>query len=276
MIGLTLKYGTLLTGAPGTPEGAFVDSYGGVDAALRALRDQHVDSIEISMVYTLKSPLSDTMRIISRIQGAGLRVSIHGAIEDLSADAFLIYYAPLFERIFSAQDSLPVTLHGLTDLQLTKRVTQDWSERMLTEWPGVTFAVENQRVRNCRFEHEKDHFRINAIPETLPKLPNIGICWDMGHYAYNTVNLGLPVDTLPSPEALSLVRHTHIHSLKDMDTHHPIDSGAVRTYVRALGSIGYSGLYHIEVKPDKYIGYMDVREGMESSIENLRGFLSED
>ena len=274
MIGLTIKYKTLAGEGVGTPEGLLLDSYGGLEATLSALREQGVGSIEISAVYS-RSPMPVTLEMIRRIYDAGLRVSLHGGLEDMTGEEYLRLFAPVFELVFSRQPSLSVTLHGLTDRAAQDRLTSDWAKAVLPVWPGLTFALENQRVRNETFPHEKDHFRIDALPAQLPKLSNMGICWDMGHYAYNVVQAGLPVETLPSAEALSLVRHTHIHCLKGLDTHHPILPHPISEYVGALKNAGYKGLYNIEVKPDKYHTYLDVREGMEDSIRVLREVLGE-
>lgn len=274
MIGLTMKYKTLAGESTESPEGALLDSYGGLDATLASLLKQGVGSIEISFISS-HSPMPTTLEIIRRIYGMGLQVSLHGILEDMSGEDYLRLFDPVFELIFTHQNSLNVTLHGFTDLALTERLIADWAERALPVWPRLTLTEENQRVRNEVFPHEKDHYRINAIPASLPASPNVGICWDMGHYAYNVVQVGLPVETLPEPKALSLVRHTHIHCLKDLDTHHPILKHPISEYVLALKGVGYQGLYNIEVKPDKYITYLNVRKGMEDSIRTLREVLSE-
>ncbi|MBO4368277.1 MAG: hypothetical protein J5859_06155, partial [Clostridia bacterium] len=209
MIGLTLKYPTLAGEGKG-PEQALIDSWGGLDAALALLYRMNVRSIEISFIFS-KMPDPVTQDILRRLYDAGMQVSIHGALEDMTGEAYLERFDFLFRTIFDHQDKLSITLHGLTDLPATKRITGDWAQALLGTWPGITLAVESQRVRDESFPGEKEHFRINNIPATLPKSPNVGICWDMGHYAYNVVKSGLPIETVPSPEALSLVRHTHIH-----------------------------------------------------------------
>ena len=274
MIGLTLKYKTLAGNGAGTPEGLLTDSYGGLEAALYAFREQGVGSIEISFVDSHSSTPA-VQEMIDRIYGAGMRVSFHGVLENMTGEEYLRWFTPIFNTVFAHQDSLNVTLHAFTDLPLTKRLLADWAERALPVFPGLTFALENQRVHNESFPHEKAHFRIDAIPAMLPASPNIGICWDMGHYAYNVLQAGMPVETLPGNEALLMIRHTHIHCLKELNTHHPIVRHPIEEYVGALKGVGYRGLYNIEVKPEKYISYLDVRKGMEDSIRNLRNILDE-
>lgn len=269
MIGLTLKYKTLAGTAQGTPEGELIAAYGGLDKAFDSLYAQGIRSVEISM---LDSSLPDevTLAMIDRIYDHGLLLSIHGVLEDMSGSDYLSRFDLVFGKVMKMQDSLNVTLHGNVDIGYQNRVIDDWAKTASGVWPFLTFAIENQRVRNCRYEHEKDHYRINTLPAQLSDTKNTGICWDMGHYGYNTVNLGLPVETLPGPEALGRIIHTHIHCLKDMDTHHPIVAHPIKEYVDALKSVDYKGIYNIEVKADKYISYMDVREGMESSIAVLK------
>ena len=274
MIGLTLKFSTLAGDESGTPDTGLLESYGGPDAALEALREQGIGSIEISSVST-RTSVPVTLEMIRRIYDAGLKVTLHGRLENIPGEEYLRYFAPVFELIFAHQDSLSVTVHGLTDRPLTERLVADWAGKALPVWPGLIFAEENQRVKNEAFPGEKAHYRIDAIPALLPDSPNVGICWDMGHYAYNVLMAGKPLGTLPGPEALSLVRQTHIHSLKDLDTHHPLERHPIEEYVRGLKSAGYRGIYNLEVKPPKYYSYRDVREGMEDSIRILRDILGE-
>ena len=123
------------------------------------------------------------------------------------------------------------------------------------------------------------HNRIARVAQNIRSAPEAarGVCWDMGHYAYNIVTLGLPAETCPVRDILGQVIHTHIHSLHhpELDTHFPLQrtNEPVKSYLAALRAAGYQGIYNIELEPERYIRVMSPRAGMEQTVSALKEWL---
>ncbi len=268
LIGMTMKYGLFLPSADNAGNEAHLKAYGTVEHLMARYRELGVESIELSAVHTHMC-LPEIRQICQRIMGAGLHLTLHGTLEDMPACEQLDFFSPLYEDIFRRQSDLSITLHAFSDLDRTIAVTADWCAEAEKRFPQLTYLIENQRVR---LPGSAPHFKINAIPPTLPTTQNVGICWDMGHYAYNTIKDGFPAETVPAPDTLKRIRHTHIHGIHNMETHFPVaDDEPVATYVNALRASGYEGIYNLELVPGRFMkDFPDVRGAIESSILRLK------
>lgn len=271
-IGITMRYGLFVSKAAGPGETAMLEAYGGVEMMMEAYARMGVASVELSAVHTHR-PMDEMLAICKKIMDSGLHLTLHGTTENMPGKAHFDFFAPLYDEIFKRQQDLTVTLHAPNDLDLAVSILADWCKEGMDRYPQLLFVQENQRVR---LPEHKEHFRINAIPPTLPKTENIGICWDMGHYAYNVIKAGLPAETLPASETVKLIRHTHIHGIENMDTHFPLRDEPVITYVKALKRQGYQGLYNLELVPGKFMeAYPDVKGETEGSILRLQEMLKQ-
>lgn len=270
MIGITMRYGLFLS-TPGTAgNAALLNAYGSVENIMLAYQKLGVQSIELSCLHT-HLPIAEMIDICRRIQRTGLHLTLHGTTENISGAAHFDFFAPLYEEILRHQRHTSVTLHAPSDLSKAISIPRDWCQEGLKRFPSLLFVIENQRLR---LPEHGEHFKINAIPPTLPETENVGICWDMGHYAYNILKDGLPIKTLPAPETLKRIRHTHIHGIENMDTHYPLQGDPVTTYVKALQNSDYSGIYNLEIVPDKFMkAKPDVKHEIEKSIILLKEML---
>ena len=265
-IGMTMKYGLFTSWAHSPGEQALLDAWGGAEEIMAGYQRLGVSSIELSAVHTGQE-LAQTLDICRRILRAGLHLTLHGTTENISGKAHFAYYLPLYEEMLKYQPDIKVTLHSLADRTLAASIFRDWCEEAEKACPPLRFMIENQRVK----QQDIPHFRIDGIPPILPDAPNVGICWDMGHYAYNVLKKGMPGETLPAENALRRVEHTHIHSVVEMDTHYPLRGEPVNTYVQALRINNYQGLYNLEIVPDRFMRlFPDVRHEIEQSILDLK------
>lgn len=244
-----------------------LEAYGGVERLMEAYTRLGVESIELSAVHTHR-PMDEMLAICKKIMDSGLHLTLHGTTENMSGKAHFDYFSPLYEEMLKRQKDVTVTLHAPISRDQAVSILGDWCREGLRRYPGLILLQENQRVR---LPEHKEHFRIDQIPSTLPDTPNTGICWDMGHYAYNVIKAGLPAETLPLPDTMKLIRHTHIHGIFDMNTHFPLRDEPVTGYVQALKRQGYQGLYHLELVPDRFMqAFPDVKGEMEGSILRLK------
>lgn len=269
-IGITMEYG--LFSDPHGADAALLDAYGGLEKLMERYLQLGISSVELSAVSTRRS-MEEMRDICQKIMDAGFHLTLHGTTEKMTGKEHFDFFVPLYDDILKRQNEVTVTLHAPGDLNLAVSILADWCREGMQRYPQVLFVQENQRVHKPT---HGEHFRINAIPATLPALDNIGICWDMGHYAFNVIKAGLPAETLPAPETMKLIRHTHIHGIVNMDTHYPVQGEPVTAYVQALKKQGYEGIYHLEVKPDKFMRvFPDIKGGMEGSILRLQEMISE-
>lgn len=266
-IGITMKYGLFVPGEAGAGETALLNVYGGLDQLMKGYAGLGVKSIELSAVST-KRPINEMISIVRKIMDAGFHVTLHGTTEDIPGKAHFDFFAPLYDEILKRQQEITVTLHAPGNRDKAILILADWCREGLARYPGLLFAEENQRVY---LPEHGGHFRINEIPPTLPETSNVGICWDMGHYAYNVIKSGNPAGMLPAPETMNRIRHTHIHGILNMVTHFPLRDEPVTAYVKALMRQGYQGIYNLELVPGRFMAaFPDIRAEMDGSIMRLQ------
>ena len=99
---------------------------------------------------------------------------------------------------------------------------------------------------------------------------NVGICFDMGHYAWYTANFTDSPRTLPPQSFLSRVIHTHIHEYAEGTTHFPLEAWRepISLYINALGQ-EYQGIYNVELEPGRFAHRMSAVEGYLLSADTL-------
>ena len=273
--GVSLHVGTLLNEPETDAQAVMQQEFGNSANLLRYLRSEGVSSIEVRNVRA-HMPVERSVAAIRTAHEAGFSVSVHIAFEERTGAEYTARVRAIIDEALYGQDSAVFTLHPLKNDEETAARYADWAAAIHSVDSRCRLALENMRVLKPGTEH---HRIVRVAHDILAASENArGICWDMGHYAYNIVTLGLPAETCPVSEILKQTIHTHIHSLylPDLDTHFPLKrfNEPVASYLAALRACGYDGVYNIELEPERYIRVMSPREGIEQSVSVLKGLMA--
>lgn len=133
----------------------------------------------------------------------------------------------------------------------------------------VVIALENNRLLPDKTEGDSTELVLEAV--TKANRNNIGICFDMGHYAYYLKkNHPENLMQLPSPEFLKKVVHTHIHGMNSLRTHFPLDQFELNLshYLKNL-SFNYYGVYNIELSFGRFKELRTPEDAILGSVETL-------
>jgi len=153
-------------------------------------------------------------------------------------------FAPLKKVFPLKQKKLNVTVHPIVGDNAA--VLCALSDHIEKENLPVTISLENNRRLPDKTEGDSVALVLDAVKAA--GRDNVGICFDMGHFAYYVKkNLPEEPDTLPPDEFWKYVTHTHIHATKGLRTHYPLD-GFDLPLKRILEKLtwGYYGVYNIE------------------------------
>ncbi|MBO5913591.1 MAG: hypothetical protein J6Q76_09000, partial [Clostridia bacterium] len=255
MIGVSLPLDWLITGE-GLPQS--------VDDVLTALKSEGVRSVELRTIRAHHTA-DDIKRVAEHLWNAGFLISLHGSVtvEDAVVSEL---FTPIKELLkVLRQPIVNITVHAITgDNEKMLTAVADYIEQ---NGLPVTVALENNRLMPDKSEGDS----ARSVLETVKKVnrPQIGICWDMGHYMYWWLknHPDEPV-ALPDKEFLKRVIHTHIHALSGLKTHFPLDSHdlPLKQFLDGL-CFEYFGLYNIELE---YPRFKNVRELMPSLVGSVR------
>ena len=100
---------------------------------------------------------------------------------------------------------------------------------------------------------------------------DLGFCWDMGHTQSSFLQQELP--ETPPAEFVARVIHTHIHDLSpDGDTHWALREVCphLMAGIGRLEACGYTGIFNLELYPDRWQPEENVPDAIFRSIERLR------
>lgn len=212
-------------------------------ALFAALHECGVESIELRALaaYGEAQLGSDCLRILS---DEGFGCTIHSYLPTASVP---LYIGSL------PTDGTPhvVVVHALSDRVSTVPELAERTASVLSE------LVETDRNHIYALEIDRIHDRLDpansveGVWSILGKAgnPKLGICFDMGHFYWNQSACLHSPDALPPKEWLERAVHTHIHGLVGDETHHALLPGSlpIGFYVNALKSVGYGGIYNLEI-----------------------------
>lgn len=231
MIGVSLPFGWFSDGRD-------------VSGMLALLKEQQVDSVELRTVRPHHLP-EDVLAAAGKLWDAGFRITVHGSVtspETAVSDVFspLALLLPALR-----QDSLNITIHPITGDNAAMLVAL--SDHILEMGYPVTVALENNRLLPDKTQGDSAALVLQAV-EAADR-PNVGICFDMGHYAYYVKkNHPEEPDRMPDKAFFKRVIHTHIHAMRELRTHFPLGAYQLplERYLDAL-SFGYFGVYNLEL-----------------------------
>ena len=274
-IGISLSAGLLSGCLSNEINTLWLQEYGSVKEMLSLFGREGIYSIEIRDCY---GPYTGDQLIqaVHRVHEAGLRVTLHLKFNGETGAAYLNRFRDMLAAAAEGQEQVPLTVHPDGNAEKTILQYRDWYEAFSGSDGRLRLVLENNRVKKT----EDSFMSIRPVSEIIREAEpeNGGICWDMGHYAWNLNKAGNDLNTLPGEEILSRVLHTHIHgrSLENGRTHFPLGfrNEPAEGYVRALKKAGYHAIYNLELSPERFLYCCTPREGLETSLSQLKAFLN--
>lgn len=259
MIGASLPLSFLSDG--GAP-------FGEIQQLLEQLRAHGVCSIELRSVRP-NTPPEQVLSAAQHVWNAGLSITVHGTVTD-EANAVNHVFDPLAQLMPALQHKeLVITIHPIVgdNIAMLRRLDAHISAHA---YPA-RIALENNRLLPDKTEGDSIALVLSTVENAGCK--HVGICWDMGHFLYYLKKHHPDAITSLPPDAfLRRVIHTHIHATNGLRTHFPLDGYdlPVRAYCVALKSVGYGGLFNLELDFKRFEELHDPREALLHSIDVLR------
>ncbi len=279
MIGISLSPGVLTDNPNQEADKRLLDAYGGSRALLRGFRALGVGSIELRAVRP-DTPREMTAACARAVLDAGLCLTIHATLAELSARAFFATVAPALELLPADHPTVPITVHSARtgsatlDRAATIRLLRLWGEYAERKRMNVVLALENNRIHVSGLSIVE----CDGVMATVREVgrPNVGCCFDFGHLYSNFLTYPECTPFLPPDGFLQAAVHTHIHGVKGI-THYPLLDGCLplEDYLRHLRAAGYRGIYNLELESGRFWREIEPREGFELSVERLKSCLAE-
>lgn len=206
------------------------------------LKKEGVESVELRTVRKDSDPAA--VRLAMEILWEeGFQVTVHGEVKSLESGVSDVF-APLASAFPLKQKKLNITVHPIVgDNAALLCALADHIEK---EALPVTVSLENNRLLPDKTEGDSLALVLDAVKRTERK--NVGVCFDMGHFAYYVKkNLPDAPDTMPPDELRKYVIHTHIHGVNGLRTHHPLEGFdlPLKEYLEKI-TWGYYGVYNFE------------------------------
>lgn len=233
---------------------------------LTRLWDENVRSIEIRAVVPNENP-TDVLQICNLLWDYGFSVTIHALCKNYKTPIEDII-TPLESVLKNLrQQKLIVTVHPINgdNVQMLTLL----SDYIYHNAYPIKIALENNRKMPDNSIGDSMAFVTDIVTKVDRK--NVGICFDMGHYAWFTANHTDTPNLVPPKEFLSKVIHTHIHSYMEGSTHFPLFDylEPISSYIKAL-EYNYFGVYNIELDAKRYANKWDENESYLISARTLK------
>ena len=278
MIGLSLPLGVLTENPIQPADKCLLDAYGGCRALLRAFAERGVGAIELRAVRP-DTPPEVTAACARAVLDAGLHLTIHATLAELSARAFFDTVRPALDLMAADHAPVPLTVHPARtgsetlDRAATIRLLRLWAEYAEKKRLNVLLALENNRI-HMSGPSIMDCGGVAAIVREVNR-PGVGTCFDFGHLYSNFLTYPECTPFLPPDAFLQAAVQTHIHGVVGT-THFPLldDSLPLEDYLRHLRAAGYRGIYNLELESGRFWRVVDPREGFELSIDRLKACLN--
>lgn len=231
MIGVSLPFGWFSDGTDISPFLTLLKAHKVGSVELRTVRPHHQPEAVLSAARILWE--------------AGFQITVHGSVTSLDT-AVSDVFAPLASLLPKLrQDCLNITIHPITGDNAAMLTAL--SDYILEKGYPVTIALENNRLLPDKTQGDSAALVLEAV--TAADRPNVGICFDMGHYAYYIKkNCPDTPELLPGKEFWSRVIHTHIHAMRELKTHFPLGVYELPLeQILSRLSFGYFGVYNLEL-----------------------------
>ena len=236
------------------------------DVLLPKLRERGVKSIELRTVPN-DAPPEEVLFVANLLWDYGFSVTVHAECHTF-ARAVEEVFGPLSLMLENMrQGDLTITLHPVRGDNIAMLTIL--SDYIIEMQLPVRIALENNR----KMPDESDSDCLSFVLDTVTRVnrENVGICFDMGHYAWYAKNFTESPNTIPDETFFSRVIHTHIHAYTDGTTHFPLDEWRepMSLYIRELRK-GYLGIYNLELEPGRYAHRWNATDSYLFSIDTLK------
>lgn len=225
-----------------------------------------VRSVELRAVAP-EGDSAEVLRTANLLWKYGFNITVHASAltaENTVAEVLL----PLSDMLANLQQKeLIVTVHPINGSN--SEMLFKLSDYIIEHNYPVRIALENERRLPDKTEGDSLALVLDAV--STVNRDNVGICFDMGHFAwYCKRHTDKPLQ-LPPKEFMSRVIHTHIHRCEGDTTHFPLDTWCEPNsfYIHAL-DYGYFGVYNIEISPHVYAELYSAQDGYLVSADTLR------
>lgn len=257
MIGMSLSYKNLL---------ATDDIRLKPENLLPQLWERGVRSIELRAVSASADP-REVLRISELLWSYGFEITVHGNCKRLDM-AVEEVFAPLSLVLKNLrQRELIITLHPIKEDNVLMLIKL--SDHIIENGYSARIALENNRKMPDGSEGDCLALVLDAVERADRK--NVGICFDMGHFAWYSANFTDSISTLPPKEFFKRVIHTHIHEYAEGTTHFPLKEWRepISRYVKALAH-KYYGIYNVELSFERFAHIMHAADAYLLSADTLR------
>jgi len=282
-IGFSLQSSDVMDSGTGAVKSVFFKSVGEPMAFLGELRRSGVRSVELQSVAP---GLSDAVVLaaMQRIYVVGMRFSCHGSLaggpkkeSKAASSAFAVPPLPEVHTFLKALGASPVMVVHPYDFP-----EASYDELVTATVNGLEALIEHfkRHLLPFRIALEINRHRGDNVPgvsyDGLLEIGShfsaeeLGFCWDMGHTQASVLLKKLP-ETPPS-EFVKRVIHTHVHEVSpEGTTHQPLRAPAsyLEQCIGCLEAIGYTGVYNLELYPDRWKPEVNVKEAILLSVERL-------
>lgn len=261
-------------------ENGYFRAFGNISEALKRLKGMGVESIELRMVRPKTSP-DLVLKALENLKRHGLGFTIHGLLPAKDDSVETVEQFPLWsvaDWIREEQGEAVVTVHSRFHAEPGENV-QTYAELTQNSLRGLLREIEAQKAPYkiaLEINREKaktdPSFTWEGVVSMVKAVnhPALGICWDMGHSFSNASRGVIPV--MPPDEFASRVIHTHIHDLSpEGRTHWPLREKKVpiQEFCQILHKLGYSGVYNLEIGPDRFLEDPDIARSLYDSAETM-------
>lgn len=261
-----------------TAEGKILKRFTSVDCFLGELKDSGVYSIELRDIKP-SDEKERVKRLLDMVYSSDLEISVHGLITDNEDDNFDNIYPSLsgfIKELEVAGKKSVFVVHSFGGMdgdldfytQKTGRIIEKWSQMELP----LIFALEINRYKEDKIDPSASMESMMNIIEPVPE-ERAGFCFDFGHYIYNRIIKPEHFSNIPPAGFLKRSVHTHIHGLRNLQTHHLFEYERdlpLKMYVEALRNNGYEGIYNIEFSLERFPEDTDAENAVFRCIERLQ------
>lgn len=238
-----------------------------LDELLGELRRREVRSIELRTVRPNTDP-AQIAAAAKHLWENGFEITVHAAprtphsaLEDIFTPL-----SQLWEGM--PRKHLTVVLHPFAEHNA--EMLSALSDHARAQGYPIRWALENNRLLPDRTEGDSTVLVLSAVEEV--DRPDVGICFDMGHYLYyRRVHHRTETDLLPDRRFLRRVIHTHIHALNGLTTHHPLSRFdlPLASWLEGMHHC-YFGVYNVELDFPRFQAVCNPEKALYESVDALR------
>ena len=265
MIGISLRFRWLL----GTKSAHYPDP----QELLPLLYDAGVRSIELRPLAPNDDP-DEVLGLVNSLWDQGFFVTVHGSVDTVENAVEEVFYPLRGVLANMRQDGLTVTLHPINgdNRAMLLKLSDHINENKLP----VRIALENNKHMPDKSNGDCVMFVLDIVRDVNRE--NIGICFDLGHYAYYCATQTDNPIQMPDKEFLARTIHTHIHAFTNGVAHFPLTEWR-EPFASQLKELArsYNGIYNIEISPHRYKTIYWSTDSFLTSVktlkENLKGSL---